>query len=1161
MRKIIIIVILIISINLNAEIIEKTFFFDKYEISEINEYQIINFNNTLPTGKIGEPVLPYHSVSLMLPPGEIAESIEIIGENEKQIPGNFQLYPQQHSRPISKGNSGEFQKNEKIYASEEQYPARLSGELTTQYSNGYAFGLSTFTPLMYIPSRGRVSYFQKVTVKITTNPDSRSSKAMENLRSSNEVLNRVSNFAQNPEMISRYPFPTNRDDEYQLLIITPSQFENDFQDLIELYLIRGILTEITTTEFINSSMPGQDLQEKIRNYIIQEYQDNGIEQVLLAGDVEHVPYRGFYCYVDSGGGYEDDDIPADLYYSALDGTWNDDGDNLWGEIDEDDLLPEISVGRMSFSNLSELNIMFNKTISYQNTPVLGELQKLLLAGEHMYSNPLTWGGDFLDLLIGFHDDNGYTTNGIPVDHDYETMYDRDLGSWSATQLINKINEGKAFIHHAGHASTNYCMRMNTSDITNTNFSLVNGVDHNFTHVYTHGCLSGAFDSDDCIAEYMVKIDNFAAAFVGNSRYGWFNEGQTEGPSLHLHREFVDALYSDKTCWIGSAHLESKIDTSPWVTAPGQWEEGALRWCFYGCNVLGDPALSIWTDEPIEIDVTHNSVIFLGTSTYSVHVESGGIPVEDMQCTLMQDGELIGTETTNTSGNAEIMFDAVSVVPGEANLIISGYNRPPIIYPVQVIPPGYCVIVESYSIFSGNDDVLEFGENALLSMNLEVFGIGGVHNVIVNISTEDNYITINDSTEYVDFIALGSIVEINDAFDFDVSNNVPDEHSIDFLVLITCDEGGWQSGLSFTAYAPVISLGNVVVQDGENGVLDPGEEAELVIELNNAGGADAYNLIPSVLSTDPYISITIIPLVIDSLNANSSGSYAICSVVVSEEAPLGHVIDFDFELSADNDYFVTDSFSLVVGLCIEDFETGDFSSYNWEFTGNADWIIDINSYEGAYCAKSGSITHNQETWLILEADILCDDEISFWRKVSCEDVGSVTGNYYDYLSFYIDDIEMDKWAGEKPWEQVSFPVTAGNHSFKWRYIKDQALTSGSDCAWIDYIIFPPLNLEVSSENELVAPSVAKLYGNYPNPFNPSTTISFSVSQTSSFVTLDIFNIKGQKVKTLINEALSAGQHSVVWNGKDEKGKNVSSGVYFYKLNTGNYEKTKKMILLK
>jgi hypothetical protein len=86
-------------------------------------------------------------------------------------------------------------------------------------------------------------------------------------------------------------------------------------------------------------------------------------------------------------------------------------------------------------------------------------------------------------------------------------------------------------------------------------------------------------------------------------------------------------------------------------------------------------------------------------------------------------------------------------------------------------------------------------------------------------------------------------------------------------------------------------------------------------------------------------------------------------------------------------------------------------------------------------------------------------------------------------------------------------------------------------------------------------------NYPNPFNPTTTISFSVPQTSSFVILSIYNIKGQKVKTLVNEVLPAGKHSVVWNGRDANGKRVGSGIYFYKLKAGNFTKSRKMLLMK
>jgi hypothetical protein len=104
------------------------------------------------------------------------------------------------------------------------------------------------------------------------------------------------------------------------------------------------------------------------------------------------------------------------------------------------------------------------------------------------------------------------------------------------------------------------------------------------------------------------------------------------------------------------------------------------------------------------------------------------------------------------------------------------------------------------------------------------------------------------------------------------------------------------------------------------------------------------------------------------------------------------------------------------------------------------------------------------------------------------------------------------------------------------------------------------LSVHSD-ELPLPLTTILDGNYPNPFNPTTTISFSVAQTLSFVELEIYNIKGQKVKTLINEKIQVGNHQVVWNGKDGNGKQVASGIYFYKMKSGNYNKTKKMLLLK
>jgi len=103
----------------------------------------------------------------------------------------------------------------------------------------------------------------------------------------------------------------------------------------------------------------------------------------------------------------------------------------------------------------------------------------------------------------------------------------------------------------------------------------------------------------------------------------------------------------------------------------------------------------------------------------------------------------------------------------------------------------------------------------------------------------------------------------------------------------------------------------------------------------------------------------------------------------------------------------------------------------------------------------------------------------------------------------------------------------------------------------------------NDNEIInSPVTLSLNQNYPNPFNPSTTISFSTTERMENTELMIYNIKGQKVKQLVSDQLSAGQHSVVWNGTDDSEKPVSSGVYFYKLKVGaNYTHTRKMILMK
>jgi len=109
----------------------------------------------------------------------------------------------------------------------------------------------------------------------------------------------------------------------------------------------------------------------------------------------------------------------------------------------------------------------------------------------------------------------------------------------------------------------------------------------------------------------------------------------------------------------------------------------------------------------------------------------------------------------------------------------------------------------------------------------------------------------------------------------------------------------------------------------------------------------------------------------------------------------------------------------------------------------------------------------------------------------------------------------------------------------------------------------INLFPTSVDDPVTPMEISLFQNYPNPFNPSTTISFSIATENTENTeLVIYNLKGQKIKTF--PVILSGverQHSVVWNGDDDNGNPVSSGIYLYKLRSGIYTSTKKMILMK
>ena len=109
----------------------------------------------------------------------------------------------------------------------------------------------------------------------------------------------------------------------------------------------------------------------------------------------------------------------------------------------------------------------------------------------------------------------------------------------------------------------------------------------------------------------------------------------------------------------------------------------------------------------------------------------------------------------------------------------------------------------------------------------------------------------------------------------------------------------------------------------------------------------------------------------------------------------------------------------------------------------------------------------------------------------------------------------------------------------------------------------VDFPVGVEDNIAATQIPQGYvlgQNYPNPFNPSTTIEYTLPQRSK-VAIDIYNVLGQKVRTLVDETQAAGSHSIVWDGTNQSGQSVSTGFYFYKLTAGDYIDSRKMLMIK
>jgi hypothetical protein len=579
-------------------------------------YDRISMGNLPNSCDVDVARLPTKSLKILLPYGKTIDTVEVSYDFASSLGVGFHVEKGSKAIPIG---TYEHTNDDTVNAMDDSF--RSFTVIGTYVFRGYSILFLNLYPVHYLEGSGEIIWYHHMKIQVKTKPII-TTNVIRDIQQDKDLLKKE---VVNPEMLSTYndaPLSTSRaDNEY--IIITNEALKDaagsyTFQDLVTAKENQGITADIVTVEeivanpdywvngvwgdnnpdnpFYGGALQGSiedfnDTQAKIRNFIRYTYTEHGTQYVLLGGDADYtpsdniVPVRKLFAVEDGlplgSRDLIEEDIPSDVYYACLDGNFNIDGDDHWGENatqngyneeDEADLLSEVYVGRACADADDEVSNFVMKTLAYDASQD-PYIYTALMVGEYLgFSGVSQYGGNYKDLIIPL----------FPEDFVVDTLYDRD-GSWTKYDLMNILNtQTPHLINHLGHGNVNYGLKMYTSDIA----TLTND---KFFFIYSQTCLAGSFDNsgDDCAAEYFtVETAHGAFAVVMNARYGLASENTLVSPSQVLDESFFTALFTENLHALGQANHYAKEDHI-W-----QINENGIRWVFYETNLFGDPSLKI-----------------------------------------------------------------------------------------------------------------------------------------------------------------------------------------------------------------------------------------------------------------------------------------------------------------------------------------------------------------------------------------------------------------------------------------------------------------------------------------------------------------------------------------------------------------------------------------
>ena len=967
-------------------------------------YDVLTLPNGEYTSIVGSPLLPVKTFTYLIPADVSVSGITVTSNSVVQLNGNYNILPVQEPIPTNV-NPATVMFNEQdtvVYGNNNPYPSVRCEIINDGFARGYHIITLVFYPVEYLPLSGVVKLHTSISFTINygagnsnqcIRPLQQSEYSYENTKSyikalvdnksdmdnvSGGALKIVGSGTQIENLRGLQPTSMNFIPDY--VIITKEEFIPSFQDLAEWKTKKGVYTIVVDVDDIYNSYQGCDQQEKIRNYIKDAYLNWGISYVLLGGDTEIIPVRFVACEE-----YNLNDVSkyteSDIYYAGLDGNWNSNYNNYWGEnYDNADLYADVFVGRSPSINISDASTFVNKIISYetfQSTNNKSYVKNSLFVAANLSPSPDNSNGlrsiceslNNLTATSGFLDQQYYYTLKLYDKSNDGNFYNSDQpenGRYfelSSENFINALNTGWSsfgqsygkfhLVYHMDHSSFNAMGASSKikgeSIFRNDADDLLNGMD--YLHIiYSDGCHPNEF-SKNSISEHFINNENGGCvAFLGNSNAGWSND------YIAFINYFCTPLYSGQEYHIGNLNAMGNFNNLNSYMRKNR-------------NLLGDPEMPIWTDTPLELTVSAsysntNKTISGTISGFSFPSGTTSIPVT---ICAWKDNEIYAVKYITATSNS-VNFSMQNIYPntsGNIALTVSAHNYIPKTIDVSAIISGANPYIASIGIndsgTGGNgDNQADAGESLSLALIVANSGTNTASNVTAELSIDSNssfapYITIINGTSSFGNIVANSTNTTNTPFTITINKDIfevlepqrPNSCHVEFCVTLK------QNNTVFSHRTYNLQVFEPSISKGENIVETNGQSSSLLVKLYNMGYAEATGLTATLSLSDANqtgVSITAASSSypnIDKVSSvdNSEVGITPFAITLANGIQLENIA-FKLEISNafgktwtfDNFYIVTPMFN--VNNCSID-HTSDETSINLS------WNISTNSTISGY----------------------------------------------------------------------------------------------------------------------------------------------------------------------------------------------------------------------